>query len=244
MTKQEPTEIEPGDDEVETFTIAKVEDREECFIVQMDDGFSLMVPKDRCDVLPTVGEAIRLYGKGVGYPVRGIVIAGRIYRYKTQYAAAIEAQEDVNQMKRERTMSYEQKRAEFDARVAALPEALRDRVERFRALGGNSWRYEFEPYELFCCEQGAVIAEALGDGRIADGKTFCDLDFKEQQAIVPKLSDQHSGNTFFSAVRLARILMERPDWAIRVHGSMCALTGCADAHCWAAHEGREEAAAS
>jgi len=47
------------------------------------EGWSLYVTNEHCKQAPVPGEAMRRYGRGIGYMVRGIVIGGRVYRYQT-----------------------------------------------------------------------------------------------------------------------------------------------------------------
>lgn len=56
-------------------------------------------------------------------------------------------------------------------------------------------------YNLFCCEQGILIAESLrSEDEIIK---FHKLDWGEQAKLVPGLDDGHSGNTFMMSCRLA-----------------------------------------
>jgi len=50
------------------------------------DGVGVFVTSEHCAQAPVVGETIRLYGRGMGFEVRGIVIEGRVYRYETPEA--------------------------------------------------------------------------------------------------------------------------------------------------------------
>lgn len=53
------------------------------FIVDLDDGFTMWVENYEGGP-PVVGKTIRLYGKGTGYPIRGIFIDGVKVRYFTE----------------------------------------------------------------------------------------------------------------------------------------------------------------
>lgn len=56
-------------------------------------------------------------------------------------------------------------------------------------------------YNLFCMEQGIIIAESLRNRQsIID---FNDMDFDNQKRLVPGLSSDHSGNTFGMSLRFA-----------------------------------------
>jgi hypothetical protein len=204
--------------------------------ITFDDCLCTFVTSKTCKVAPQPGETLRLYGRGFGYTVRGIVIGGRVYRYRTEAEAAQDHKNWCAEQRRKRAAEYETKREDFDRRVAALPDPLRLRVERFRTIGENEWRYEHESYEVFCCEQAAVIAEAVVS---LDGLAeFTRLEYAAQRERVPKLADGHSGNTFGASCQLARCLIEQPDLAPKMHGALCPLVGCEGYGCFAAHEAR------
>lgn len=200
------------------------------------DGWNLLVPSELCQQAPTVGETIRCYGRGIGATVRGIAIDGRVYRYRTDAQEKQLHKDQVAEHDRKRAAAYESKRADFDAQVAALPEPFRLRIERFRDLGGNEWRYQFEPYELFSCEQAVVFAEACGT---VDGlRAFHALPYEEQRRRAPKMSDGHSGNTFGQACALASCFLTNPETVPKMHGALCPLVGCDSYGCFAAHEAK------
>lgn len=75
--------VDPNDLEFKAHVIEKTEASSSGWSVTMGNGWSIFVPIDRCAVGPAPGEGILLYGKGIGYPVRGIVVAGRVYSYET-----------------------------------------------------------------------------------------------------------------------------------------------------------------
>lgn len=56
-------------------------------------------------------------------------------------------------------------------------------------------------YITFCCEQAILIAESLRTKEKIE--TFFKADWDEQKKMVPGISDDHSGNTFSMACRLA-----------------------------------------
>lgn len=225
------TDKQYQDDRIETVT-----ETANGWEVTFDGSMVLFVPNEQCKAAPQPGETLRTYGRGFGFIVRGIAINGRVYRYRTEAEDAQDHRDMVARQKAEKAADYEAKRADFDARVAALPEQFRTRIERFRDLGGNEWRYEFEPYELFTCEQAAVIAEAVIT--VDELAVFCKLSYEEQRLRVPKLDGGHSGNTFGMACQLARCLIEQPELLPKMHGAMCALVGCQEYGCFAAHEAK------
>lgn len=73
-----------NDKEYHEITIKGVRDAGDDWAITRDDGFSLLVPKtnDLKYYKPRTGDVMRSYGKGVGYPVRGITINGRLGFYR------------------------------------------------------------------------------------------------------------------------------------------------------------------
>lgn len=54
------------------------------------NGWMLFCPNENCTVPPQVHETMRMFGKGLGFQVRGIEIGGRVYRYKPKVQADAE----------------------------------------------------------------------------------------------------------------------------------------------------------
>jgi hypothetical protein len=198
--------------------------------------WTLFVHSDQCQQPPKVGEKCRLYGRGVGYTVRGIVIEGRVYRYLTeeQDEQHHQAQLDADREKRQRDL--DDHRAERDAAIAVLPEPFRIRIEHFQKARPD-WRREHEPYEFFCCQEAVKIANAVRPMGLPWDKAihafYSDRDMQE----IAKISRDHSGNTFGTACRLAHCYLEAPDRLPMLHGALCPLVGCEEYGCYAAAKG-------
>lgn len=185
----------------------------------------------KVDGLPTpqVGETIRTYGRGIGSPVRGIVVNGRVYRYQTEAEQQAEHEQWCRDQEAKREQEFNEKHEETDRRIAALPLVFRERLDKFQRDGGQKFRRDYEGYELFCCEQAVVIADALKtEAAIA---AWRDLPWGVQQTQVPGLSDQHSGNTFGAACALARFYVTKPEFVAKMHGALVPLVGCDDYGC-------------
>ncbi len=72
----------PTDDaEFEETTVTKVTADGDGFSIGREDGFSFFVPNQL--VIPAVGDTARFYGKGIGYPVRGLFLNGVEVFYRT-----------------------------------------------------------------------------------------------------------------------------------------------------------------
>lgn len=184
-------------------------------------------------VVPKVGDAFVTWG-AIGLPIRGQAINGRVLYYLTPAEQDAKHQMEVDAHKAEKLAEYENKRADYDRRVAALPAPLRDRIERFRAFKGDAWRWEFEPYELFVCEEAAKIAAHFNTPEAI--QRFAKMDYKDQAKAFPQMSGEHSGNTFGMAVRFAYGLAEKPEYVWQMHGALCPLVGCGDYGCFATRE--------
>lgn len=72
------------DTQYEEHTIVGVSSETDGWSVQVKNEAYLFVPDNGVDsIAPSAGETMRTYGRGHGYPVRGIVIGGRVYTYQT-----------------------------------------------------------------------------------------------------------------------------------------------------------------
>lgn len=206
--------------------------------VGSSDGWSIFVDNGETATPPEVGESLRIYGKGLGYMVRGIVIGGRVYRYQSEEDAETERVAAIEASKRQRRAEFESRRESFMARVKSLPDGFFDRMRGFLATS-PSWAWECGPYELFCCEEAVKIANTLGSADAV--RSFAKAPQAEQKSAVPTMEfEEHSGNTFGSAVRFAVISLESPDALPKYHAAICPLIGCFDAGCWSARSNRDE----
>lgn len=75
--------IPSADDlEYQDRTITKVEPSDGGVTITDSDGWSLWLSNP--GFTPEIGQTARFYGRGIGYLVRGVVIAGRVAYYKTR----------------------------------------------------------------------------------------------------------------------------------------------------------------
>jgi len=183
---------------------------------------------------PKVNDIVRFYGKGFGYTVRGIALVDGfnvlVYRYQTaaEEEAAFKAYQEKERANRE--SKFQEGFTEFRAKVDALPEPFKARIDRFLLKPG--WGPEFGGYELFSCLEALKIVARVKNP--ADLKRFYDMKYEDQRLMVPDLDEGHSGNTFGMACLLARIYMEKPKMLPNAHGALCALVGCSHYGCYAA----------
>lgn len=185
-------------------------------------------------VVPKIGDEFTTWGR-MGFPIRGQALNGRVLYYRTQAEQDVADQQEAERVKAGRIAAYESKRAQHDARVAALPAPLRERVEGFRAHGGDAWRWEFEPYEMACCEEAARLAARFKTGDAI--KAFSALGYDAQKAAHPTMDAGHSGNTWGMSIRLAWLVVEKPELVAKEHAALCCLTGCGQARCYASRKG-------
>lgn len=162
--------------------------------------------------------------------MRGQAINDRVLYYRTPAEDRAENLRKSDRAKAERIAEYEGKRSEFDARVAALPAMLRDRMEGFRVRGGDAWRWATEPYELVCCEEAARIVQHCPD--VDAIRALHEMSHEERLISYPQMDGGHSGNTWGMSLRLARMMYEHEDLIAKEHAAICPLIGCKKAACW------------
>lgn len=131
-------------------------------------GLNLWCTAAECDVQPQPGEEARLYGKGLGYTVRGIVISGRRYRYQTEEEAAAEdaawcEKWDAEQAARKAQHEAEIARGQHAPVFFQMKEGTRADWER--GLASNT-----DPYGR-CCYLFAADWAARMEKELAEGKT-------------------------------------------------------------------------
>lgn len=200
-----------------------------------EDGWSFWCPpkgeRNPDGIKPVVGHVARFYGRGVGYPVRGLMLEGQWVFYETADAFAARAEREHWERQEQKTQTFRAEIAARNAVVAALPLPFRVRVERFQRLKGEDWRVNHEPYEVFTCQEAVKIADGFDEPeQIA---AFWDANYKTQREYLPALSDNHSGNTLEQAVQLALAYQTQPAILVRMHGALCGLVGCEKYGCWA-----------
>jgi hypothetical protein len=197
------------------------------YSLTFDNGWSFWMPE--VGFAPEVGQTAKLYGRGTGYTVRGLVVNDRVVFYRTEaQQEELHRKEQAEREAKKRT-DYDAKADDYNRRVSALPPPFTARINGFRNWKPETWKYDYEPYELFTCEQAVEIANAL---KTPDEiSRFHKLEFVEQKKLVPALSDDHSGNTFGAACHLASIYLTKPDLIPSAHGALCPLVGCKDYGC-------------
>gem|GEM_PF-2020224 len=216
------------------------------------DGWTFGI-QDEWNVPIKAGDVARFYGRGIGSIVRGLDINGVQCYYRNEEQQAEENARQVANHEAEQKAEFQKNKASLDEKYNALPEVFQKRIDKFR--GNNpDFRWKYEAYEMFCCEQAVVIATAIGkqlvNEAMAEGlllqeakaviaerapsalKEFYDMPWEKQKEAVPDLEDGHSGNTFGCAVRLASFYVsEHPENIVKLHGALAPLVGSAEYGC-------------
>jgi len=197
--------------------------------------------------LPKKGDKVRFYGKGLGYQVRGIAklsahlgFVEYVYYYETEAEHQARHEREVAESKTKKQKDFAEKIGEFSTDVAKLPAAFQKRIEFF--MRRQEWGPEFGPYELFSCKEAAKIARACKTPEQVATFAKPNLGSYKKDSEFQKLAvsdleyEEHSGNTFGMACRLAFLYLKDPDLIPKEHGALCPLVGCQDYGCWAATE--------
>jgi len=194
------------------------------------------------DPPPKIGNTVRLYGRGMGYPVRGILIGEdhpggeglglinwRTARYQTAAEHEAQFKADLAETKQKRLEEFETTgRAKLDAQYNSLPDHFKRRIDKFRA-NNPEFRQEYEGYEMFCCTQAVAFADALKTPEAVEA--FYKLPYNEQRIRVPAMDDGHSGNTFGAACSLAIHYLREPQDVVKMHGALAPLVGSEEYGC-------------
>jgi hypothetical protein len=178
-------------------------------------------------IVPMIDDAMRTYGS-FGRPIRGVFINGEEIFYRTPQQQEMHNQKQLEEMNKQERIDFEKSRVEMDAKFDALPDVYQRRILRYRKNNPN-FRWKYEKYEVFCCEQAVVIADALKTEN--DIRKFWDLPFEEQKKLVPALDSGHSGNTFGKACFLAILSVTKPEYIPLDHAAIAPLVGCEEAGC-------------
>jgi predicted GIY-YIG superfamily endonuclease len=173
-------------------------------------------------IVPVKGDKIKLYGNGLGSPVRGIVINDKVVYYRTVEEQEEKHKNDVEKFNNEKKKEFEENREEYDKKYDSLPDVFKKRINRFRSAK-TDFRWQYEPYELFVCEEAIKIADALKTEE--EIKKFVDLDYSDQKKLVD-IDDNHSGNSFGCACNLALVYVVRPEFVEKLHGALVPMVGC------------------
>jgi hypothetical protein len=203
-------------------------------VMDRDDGF-FQISTDRSTgfmfeksfgIVPRIGDTVEMRGE-LGARIGGIRIAGKVVYNKSDEQLAEEHRNFCENQERENRAKFEREREDMDRRYAALPEVFRRRIDKFRA-NNPDFRWEYEGYELFCCEEAVKIATALKMPEAIE--KFSKLSWEGQRGLVD-ISTDHSGNTFGCAVKLAYYYLANPENVVKMYGALAPLVGSEEYGC-------------
>lgn len=211
-------------------------------VSEAEGHMGVSLPRAECDavnVVPKAGDSLRLCGS-FGFPVRGAIVDGVLIYYRTEAEEQARHKRDVAERQAQRRREFEEKgRAELDAKYNALPPIFQARIDKFRH-NNPDFRWEYEGYEMFCCEEAVKLARHLGtveamehyvsltrDTNIRTDEAQWHREWEEQKSIdrAAGLADGHSGNTHGTAVALAFWYLKQPENVQRMHGALALLVG-------------------
>lgn len=224
------------DTQYESAVLKSVTTREDGLLLEREDGWSFFVPTP--PFAPEAGDACRYYGRGIGFPVRGVVVEGKgplLYRTPEEEEERFKLQQLA--WEEEKRVLAEEHGPAWDKMIAELPPPLRERIEGFEARN-SEFRVDGLGYELCIAQAAARIArEFWGDpeGLLA----WEALPWEERNARFEVDDGNMSGNQVGLAKRLGYLLLTDPLSVPKEHAGLCPLVGCKEAGCWAA-SGLEE----
>jgi hypothetical protein len=226
-TTAKALEFFPNDSQYFEEVLTGVVEMEEDFIEITSDLGTLRINK-LPTFTPTVGMKVKYYGKGIGHPIRGVVINDIIFFYRSEEEAKEDHKKYCDELDKKYVEEFEQNKSVMDADYNALPEVFQKRIDRFRSHN-KEFRWRYEQYEMFCCKEAIKIATTL--------KTFEAIKaWKEspqgEQIKLVDLDHGHSGNSFGCATVLAMLYVSKPDMVVDMHGALTPLVGCKDYGCY------------
>lgn len=174
-------------------------------------------------VIPKKGQVITLYTEGSSFgTIRGMDLDGTRIFYKTDEDLEAERLDFFRKEEERKQETFLKNETKMDAQYDALPIVFKKRIDRFRN-NNKRFRIDFEPYELFCCEQAIIIANVC---KTADEvEAFSKKEYNEQKAQVTEISDDHSGNSFSCSVHLAYWYLKELNMVYKLHGALSPLVG-------------------
>lgn len=177
--------------------------------IHLEDGVCFGLAKkhlSRGKIVPQSGDTITLHTYG-GSSIRGVDLNGKKLYYLTVEQLEADRKKWLAKRQKEKEASFKKNVKRLDKAYNKLPEAFQKRLDRFRAKDPN-FRVDAEAYEMFCCEQAVLIANACKTPEKV--KEFHALqEWSDKEKMVPGLLDG-SVNTYQGAVKLAYWFLTDP----------------------------------
>jgi len=113
----------------------------------------------------SAGMAVRIWGAGLGFPLRGIsLLVGEDWLpvvYKTKREIEVESAYWIAENQIRQHEEFEKGKEKLDALYDALPDPLKRRIDRFRSEDSD-FRWNGEAYEMVACsEAGRLYKRAM-----------------------------------------------------------------------------------
>ena len=205
----------------ETRTVTEVTESEDYYSISQD-GMCCGLKKEY-GVKPVIGDKLTVHTKGGAFgTIRGMDLNGKQIFWKTDEDLEAERLEWLRKNEEEKQQRLKDNVAKMDEQYNALPKCFRERIDKFRT-NNERFRIDYESYEVFCCEQAVVIANACKTPE--EIQAFAKKSWEEQLKQVPELSDGHSGNTFGASCHLAHWYLLNPENVVKMHGALSPLVG-------------------
>lgn len=177
---------------------------------------------------PSVGEEITIHTKGGSFgTIRGVDIKEKNVSWKNIFWRTDKELDEERRVwlenyENEKLKRFEKEKESMDAQYNALPDYFKNRIDRFRK-NNDRFRIDYESYELFCCNEAVVIANACKDPETV--KKFSKMGYEEQYKMIPDMSHDHSGNTIGCAITMAYWYLKEPEVIEKMHGALSPLVG-------------------
>lgn len=208
-----------------TITVESIDDG----VIHLSDHLSFYWDEESSGSLPVVGDILTMWG-AFGRPIRGIAVNGDLRWYQTEEEWQIEAKKKQEAKDRQERIDFALTPNDFAARILALPDPFRRRMEKFIGTKDEFLR-RFGSYEMSVVEDAVKIAawfkEQPGDPDDAWTR------LREDHSISKTLGcyDGHSGNSWGMAMRLGYYGALLDEHVELEHGALVALVGCEEYGC-------------
>lgn len=233
MSSPQVPQVDPNDAQFELYELKEVSQGPDGgFFLNFTDGVGIGCPPIPDGHAPRPGDAVRLYGKGLGYPVRGIVIAGHVAFYRTMDEEAAYRKEEGRKADQQSRATFDADLPKISAAIADLSGPLQQRISGFVI----EWKkidqvHTFLPYELETCVAADKIAKWAAQEEGREAADFKRLSLEDQVSVVDGIRDL-TGNMVGHAIAFAAWMKRDPEAVPKMHAVCCVIVGCEQARCF------------
>lgn len=228
------------DKQFDTYVLDEVREHDDSYTLCFDRGTCLGLDK-KYGVVPKEGDELILWGRGLGFRIRGLKVGGKVAYYRSAEQEELYAKASSDILKGQKIIDWfddkDGGRTKFEAGYDALPFEMRRRIDRFRS-NNSCFDWEFGPYELMCCQQALALAETLEALAFISERdleevyeAFGRLGYEEEGEVFPERDDGHSGNSWGFTRRLAGLWLFNRELVWAEHGALVHLVGCEEYGC-------------